>query len=254
MQDTFMEDFYQNLLQQEDVKNVEVRKNCVIEGRKDTHELDVYWQFNDGEIVYTVIINFKCLNRQLTREDVTEFSKVISDFPGQTVGIIFTEPVYFQEFVTMASSANIMVYEVIPQMPDFYEPVIDNFHIEVDKEWVAAEKAKAGIDEEITVEASDSGAMFLYDEQAICVDNLKSIVDSYLRKRDDRSEASERIVHKFETPLFLPTGHELIPLVKITEIAFEFSFKLMNEVTKEERMLEQEYVLGDILDNLFRYL
>ena len=254
MQDTFMEDFYQNLLQQEDVKNVEVRKNCVIEGRKDTHELDVYWQFNDGEIVYTVIVNFKCLNRQLTREDVTEFSKVISDFPGQTVGIIFTEPVYFQEFVTMASSANIMVYEVIPQMPDFYEPVIDNFRIEVDKEWVAAEKAKAGIDEEITVEASDSGAMFLYDEQAICVDNLKSIVDSYLRKRDDRSEASERIVHKFETPLFLPTGHELIPLVKITEIAFEFSFKLMNEVTKEERMLEQEYVLGDILDNLFRYL
>ncbi|MDL2281335.1 hypothetical protein LJC10_05735, partial [Selenomonadales bacterium OttesenSCG-928-I06] len=216
MNDTFMEDFYQNLLQQEEVKNVEVRKDCAIEGRKDTHELDVYWQFSDGEIVYTVIVNFKCLNRQLTREDVTDFSKVISDFPGQTVGIIFTEPVYFQEFVTMASSANIMVYEVTPQMPDIYEPLIEKFQIEVDKEWVAEEKKKAGINEEITVEASDSGAMFLYDEKSTCVDNLKSIVDSYLRQKDSRSQEKQKVVHVFETPVFLPTGHELIPFVKIT--------------------------------------
>ena len=254
MSDAFIEDFYRNLLQQEEVKNVEVKKDCIIEGRKDTHELDVYWQFSDGEIVYTIIVNFKCLNRQLTLEDVTDFSKVISDFPGQTVGIIFTEPVYFQEFISMASSAHIMVYEVTPQMPDVYEPIIENFQLEVDKEWVTEEKKKAGIDEEITVEVSDFGAMFLYDEKSNCIDNLKSIVDYYLRQKYNRSTEKEKVVHVFETPIFLPTGHELIPFVKITDVSFEFSFRLMNEVTKEERMLEQEYVLGDILDNLFRYL
>ena len=61
------------------------------DGKPLKRQIDVYWEFDVGGLVYRTIIQAKDLNRKIMLGMVDTFKTVLSDLPGQPRGIIITK-------------------------------------------------------------------------------------------------------------------------------------------------------------------
>ncbi|MEL7632854.1 hypothetical protein [Sporomusa sphaeroides] len=238
-------DIYEAIGRGTSVQTLAVRHNSLLQGKTSEHQTDVYWEFNDGELTYKTVIQAR---ETATLDELFALLRIIRDIPGQTVGVLVTQPVYKKDIKDMADSAGIILYELFaPAAQDIVEPVIEHVRINVDKEWVKHEKEKAGIgDEQVQVMKQPKYA-FIYDGQGHCVDSVQGIFDSYSKQRRGMPAGEKQaIAHTFHSPAFLQTNHALVPFVKLTSIEFDLEFVKVNELPGEEMV---EYILSKV----FRY-
>lgn len=238
-------DIYEAIGRETSVKTLEVKHDFVLQGKTSEHQVDVYWEFNDGEITYKTVIRAR---ETATLDELFGLLRIIQDIPGQTVGVLICQPVYKKDIQQMAASAGIILYEILPPSNhDIIEPVVENIQINVDKEWVKREKERAGIGDEPVQVSSHPKYAFIYDEHGNCIDSVQGIFNSYSKRREGMPIGQKQaIVHTFSTPTFLQTNHELVPFVKLTNIAFDLEFVRVHELAGEEMV---EY----ILTRVFRY-
>lgn len=237
-------DIYEAITREKRVKTLDARQQATVEGRTAGHEVDVYWEFTDDDITYKTIIQARTTT---TLAELFAMVRIIRDIPGQTVGIIVTQPVYQKDIKDMAASAGIILYELIPPVQDVVEPVVDNIRINVDKDWVKAEKERVGLGDEPVQVSHQPKYAFIYNEQGHCVDSIQGIFDSY-SKRPDLTVGGQKqsFSHVFNPPVFLQTNHELVPFIKLLSMEFDLALVQANELPGEEMV---EY----ILDKVFRF-
>ena len=238
-------DIYEAIAREKTVKTLTARHKESIEGRTSTHEIDIFWEFTDEDITYKTVIQAR---ETTTLAALFAMVRIIRDIPGQTIGVIITQPVYQKDIKDMAASAGIILYELIPPVTqDVVEQVVDNVRINVDKDWVKAEKQRGGLGDEPVQVTNQPKYAFLYDEQGRLLDSVQGIFDSYGKQRELALVGRKQsIVHTFSAPVFLQTNHELVPFVKLTSIDFDLEFMNANELPGEEMV---EY----ILDKVFRF-
>lgn len=225
-------DVYQAIGGENTVKTIQAQCNAVIEGRTATHDVDLYWEFTDGDITYKAVIQAK---EQIGLGELFSFLTMIRDIPGQVMGIIVTQPVYQKDIKNMATNAGIILYELSAlTAAEVWEPTISNIQINVDKAWVKEAKAKAGLrDEPIQMNANPKHT-FLYDENGNCLDSVHGVFASYSKQQAAASSGRQSVVHSYAKPVFLQTNHELVPFIKLDNITFDLEIVNVNEVPGED--------------------
>jgi Restriction endonuclease len=85
---------YKALLNQDQVKNLEITQNAKIQGTHSCHQIDVYWRFQSGGIDYETIVQVKKEKRPATQGHIHTFESVANDIPGHPKGIFVTQAGY----------------------------------------------------------------------------------------------------------------------------------------------------------------
>ncbi|MEG6586093.1 restriction endonuclease [Dendrosporobacter sp. 1207_IL3150] len=232
------------------VKTIKVVRNSTIQGRVGYHEVDIYWEFTDGEINYNTVIQVKDWNKKIGNTELFKLLSILRDIPGQTAGVLVTQPVYQKVTHDLARDVGITLYELkMPLDQKVWESVIENVQVKVDAEWAKAEKERLGMGDQQIKLGGEPKTLFIYDAERNCIDSVQGIFNKYIKESRSRNDYSmQTVVHEFTEPVFLQTGDELFPMVKLDKIGFDLMFFDSAEVSGGEML---SYMLDNVL-NYFR--
>lgn len=152
-------DIYHALLHNDGVKTVDVKHNIDIAGRSGcSHQIDVYWEFSLGGVIYKTAIECKRYNKPLEIGRVRDFYAALTDI-GNIQGIVITTIGYQAGAKKFADYYGINLQELrTPTDADWkgklrdlnlrfiiFEPKIESVGaFNVDDEWYRANLAKGG--------------------------------------------------------------------------------------------------------------
>lgn len=221
-------------------------RNGNLQGRMDMHPVDLYWEFTDGEITYRTVIQAHTWEKAATNADLFKFVTLLRDVPGQTTGVLFTQPVYQKDTKQLAKDAGVLLFELpMEAAAPRWEATVHNPNIQVDTAWAQAEKERLGLEDETFQFSGEPKYLFLYDEENNCIDSVHGVITDCLQRRDADSTERISIHHYFEQPTFLQVDNELIPRLKLTGIMFDIEYIDPNEnIGDEIAQTVLAYVLG----------
>ncbi|MDR1701526.1 MAG: hypothetical protein LBR56_01970 [Sporomusaceae bacterium] len=240
--------------EQDYVETLKLQKNASVEGKTASHPVDLYWEFADDSLTYKTLISTETLNTAASRADIIKMAEKVRDIYGQATGILFSRPIYDQDAKKMAANIGISVCELLPSLPDVWEPAVDNFQINADADFVKSEKERLGITEQITVANKNPKQLFLYDQNFICTDTVQGVIAEYVKKAEPANTEPRQIDHVFAEPTFLQTGDERIPFVKIAGVSFTLAFELVRYLNEEDKKYEGERLVEFILDHVAKFV
>lgn len=243
---------FQQILQLDGLANVKVQHNVKVEGKsvggdgkRASHQLDVYWEFELGGILYKTAIQAKDWGSNLNQGEVLKFKAVLDDLPGQPRGIIVTRTGYQAGAKQVAESNGIELYELRKPEPkdlagrllkiginfSFFTPSIEITAVEADTEWLRS----TGFNGDVRFPATDARTAFLYSEDDTRGKSVFEIVDAYVPK-ENREIALTEVRHDFKEPTYLHCPEPELPRIKILAITFRyevtgFHFSTFNDYT-----------------------
>lgn len=91
------------------VNTINVQHNVTLQGNINSHQIDVYWEFEIGGVTYKTLIQAKELNRKVQQSQMETFRSVLDDLPGST-GVFVTNIGYQQGAENLAKACNIKTY------------------------------------------------------------------------------------------------------------------------------------------------
>lgn len=104
------QEIFQNILDQTELKNIEVRHNLELVGKTTTHQIDVYWEFEVGGVIYRTIVQAKYWSKSVDQGDLIKFKGVLDDLPGQPLGIFVTRTGYQSGAADFARANGILLF------------------------------------------------------------------------------------------------------------------------------------------------
>lgn len=250
---------FQALHDQDQIKNIKVQQNVTLQGKTLKHQIDVYWEYDLGGIVYRAIVQAKDWGQPVTQNQLLAFKAVIDDLPGQPRGIFVTRTGYQRGAMEFARANGIVLYELRPPTAEdkagkvwsiclrvfVFVPNTSNTHPIIDQQWVAAELNKSGIRPgnapEIRIEAPED-QIELLNEAGQRVGSFRTALLSMFP--GEYVEIPETIKeHYFSEPTFMLTGNPCFPKIKLAGIRSTISVSRVNE----EITLNGEDFIGFIL-------
>lgn len=213
---------------QDKIQLVKAERDYEIEGRTASYPVDLYWEFDaDNGIHYKILFDMQHVDRAIDRNDLFHFANTLQDISGQVMGVVFTQPVYDKLVKDVARDVGIFLYEMTgAKDAPVWESEVSNLQVDVDKEWAQQEKAKYGLENERISYGGQLQEIFFYNDQDVCLDSMQGIIREEIKKKHEQKDFSRaRVVHSFcGEAMYLKTGHELIPKVKIKGVSFDLSF------------------------------
>jgi len=166
---------FEKALARDDVKNLTIEHNAHIRGNKlGEHQIDVYWRFTVGGVEHQVCVQCKDWKQNVPPAAVFTFAGVLADIPGQPRGIMIARTGFTQGAKDIAEKDGIVLYTLrepetdadwdglIRQIIINVEPLVPQFSplaINIDEEWLAAEKARLGMRPEEIVTLQIDGTL-----------------------------------------------------------------------------------------------
>jgi hypothetical protein len=216
---------------EEDLNNMVVEIDTNVEGKTASYPVDLYLTCTaDNGLNYKILIQTKTAGQTLEKSDLFHFANILQDVQGQVLGVIFTQPIYDKVVQSVAKDVGIMLYEVQAEDKIVWEPAVSDIKIDVDKEWVRAEKEKHQLGEVPIQSGGNPKYMFLYDEQDLCVNTIEGIFDQYIKDATVKGDyKTAAIQHQFTgSAIYLHTEHEVIKRVKLNSISFTINFRKLS--------------------------
>ena len=132
-----VQQIYDGILSQEEVTNVRVQRKAKLIGKGgNTHEIDVYWEFEQAGITYRACVQAKNYASRISQEKLLAFHSVLEDIPGQPRGIFVTRTGYQKGALRYAQTHGIAVYK-LGGVPDYEgDPVKQIFPGELRGVWL----------------------------------------------------------------------------------------------------------------------
>jgi len=97
-------DLYQALMDQSQVKNVEVQHDVKLKGKSgERHQIDVHWKFEAAGVVYPTCIECRYFTSKIKKSHVAAFSRIVADIDGAR-GIMVTTVGYQSGALGMAKA------------------------------------------------------------------------------------------------------------------------------------------------------
>jgi len=113
-----------NLVNQNLVRNIDVKHDVTLQGMTAKHQIDVYWKFEIGGISYATVIQAKDWNTPLNQGELFKFKCVLNDLPGQPKGIVVTRSGYQSGAEEFAKAHGILLFELIEQSTSIRSPIV----------------------------------------------------------------------------------------------------------------------------------
>jgi len=103
------------LVNQDVVRNIEVRHDVVLQGKTAKHQIDVYWEFEVAGIRYATVVQAKDWSSLVNQGELLKFKAVLDDLPGQPRGIVVTRSGYQSGAEEFAKAHGILLFQLIEQ-------------------------------------------------------------------------------------------------------------------------------------------
>jgi Restriction endonuclease len=110
--EVLVQEIFQQLLNQDSVGNVLVEHDVRKKGIVTSHQIDVYWEFSVAGITYRTVVQAKNWAKPVDQGELLKFNAVLSDLPGQPLGIIVTAQGYQEGALEVADAHGIKIYEL----------------------------------------------------------------------------------------------------------------------------------------------
>lgn len=275
---------FQDIIDQNEIKNVEVLRNVILNGKDYPHEIDIYWKFNVAGIEYETIIQAKDWSYPVTVGDLILFKGVLDDLPNQPRGLFITRSGYQTGALTVAQKNGILLYvlddlknepivvsilgfargKILPQgvaVPGgavvfimeltIYEAVFEKLDLTIDQT-VIIDNFKFSREEIVNKIAlkeyckTSEGYAIFYDENENEVTNQLKIQQTFVSTLRDENVSTKEILHTFDKPTFL----KLLPdntMLKVMRISTTATVK---EVKKIQSYMKESGIALFVLKNL----
>jgi Restriction endonuclease len=107
---------FQAIHDQDEVATISVEQNKTLQGKTVPHDVDVYWKFDKGGIVYETIVQAKDWRSPVKKGQLLEFKGVLDDLPGQVRGVFVTRSGYQKGAKDFAAAHKIILF-VLGELP-----------------------------------------------------------------------------------------------------------------------------------------
>jgi hypothetical protein len=265
---------FNEILKQNSVETIDVKRNVILQGRDSKHQIDVYWEFRYGNITYYTIIQAKDWASPVKQEQLFAFKQVLQDLPYQPRGIFVTKTGYQKGALEFAKANGIELFSLREFTDEdakgriktvvlnivAYMPQAEVMGIEQDKEWANKYIEEHNDGKELTVGiVGDPDRAFILDEKGGEIEPIKNLIHKLFPEDSiELPKTTKEICLNY--PAFLKTTSDIMPLIKINKILVEIyvdkmtmeekivfddiiSFILTNVITKEERLIKDDLTL-----------
>lgn len=123
---------FQDMLNQSTARTITIEHDVVLRGATTDHQLDVYWTFEVGGIVYQTVVQAKDWNHRVRKGELLKFDRVLADLPGQPRGVFVTRSGYQRGAEEVARARGILLYQLDEARPPRLQIVVGgwaNFQI-----------------------------------------------------------------------------------------------------------------------------
>ena len=258
--ESLTEAVFSELLKQDSVENIKIEKNKILTGKSTTHEIDVYWQFRVGDIVYETIIQAKDWNSKVPQGEILKLKAILEDLPSQPRGIFVTKTGFQAGAIKVAKANGILLYELREPTEKDWEgrlkTIIIDIHatipdgkIEIvpDNIWLNKELLKRGLDKkEIRIMGLEN-EIIIFNEDGKKWKNLYEIKSEELDKIQ-AGEKNKEVTIDLNVPKYIKTNDEAFPLIKLKEIKLILSKVTITQSMKLDGSTMVGYILKNILD------
>jgi len=276
---------FQTLVDQDQAQNISVEHNKQLQGKYLSHQCDVYWKVESAGMEYSTIVECKNWNKRLKQENLLAFRAKLEDL-NNPKGVIVTRSGYQKGAVKYAKAHGILLYELFEAPPrppfvlkegsfgeielkfgparkgfpprfigiwTFFELKYENSNYYADPQWYEEQtkhlsrQAKEEI-KHLRIEMRPA-LIKLYDDKSNEIGNLLKL---YMAKSEEMHKlkvASDRFVHRFESPTFIATYNELLPYLKINSIVSNLTIIKHEPIEREMKMVGfVDFILRNLQD------
>lgn len=185
---------FQAIVDQDIVPNIQVKNNVHMQGNRTGHQIDVFWEFQFGNIKYKNVIEVKNWSRSVNQGEVMKFKAMLDDLSDQPRGIIVARSGFQEGARRLARTSGIVMYELRePTEDDLDGPVREvdftfaSYHSSTteiqlvhDEDWRISESVRLGLEEAprllFSMEPDDTQ---LFDELGAQLGSVKQLTDSW---------------------------------------------------------------------------
>lgn len=243
---------FEQLLQQDHVETIRLEHDVTLEGKTTSHQIDVYWQFKAGGVVYTTCVQAKDWAQPVNQGNVMTFKSVLDDLKTRASGIMVCKSGYQEGAKAYAEGNGILLYELREMRDEDWvgrvrtisirlaalAPHVSDLVTNVDQGWLNEQKQSHGIhDGEPIHIVGHAGAIRLEAEDGTDCGTMAQVFDLYLPKPLAPMSAT-RVDHKFDPPVFILTNHERLKRLKLNGFAATFGV---------EELVQEMVIRGDDL-------
>ena len=250
---------FQSLHDQDEVNNIEVKQNVTLQGKTISHQIDVYWEFERGGIVYRAVVQAKDLGRPVIQSQLLAFKAILDDLPSQPRGVFVTRSGYQKGARVYAEAHGIALYELreptdkdmegkvmtIRYRLSIFVPTSTDIEPIFDQDWIVAECRRRGFGLDEHTEISISGRedqVSLLNERDENVGTFRTVIAGMFPE-DFVELPRTRKEHLFAEPTFLMTGNTRFPKMKLLGVRATITVERRNE----EQVLRGEDFVGFVL-------
>lgn len=251
---------FDNILNQSETKTIDVKQNIILQGKTTHHQIDVFWEFEQGGIKYQTIIQAKDWNQRVKQEQLFTFKSVLEDLPGQPRGVFVTKTGYQKGAKEVAEKNGILLFELRePNEKDLegrIKTIILNFNalipdsrirnLEIDQNWTRKELAKKGFKGDFKFQmGAKTNEIFLFDESKMQKGTLYDLINTFYPKSNEELPIT-CINHDFTDDTYIRSTTKPLSFLKLKKIIVDIW------VTKMELKSELHYddIVGFILKNV----
>lgn len=237
---------FNQILNTDRVKTIDVKQGIKnFKGKTASHEIDVYWEFEEGGIKYKTIVQAKDWATPIKLEQLLTFKSVLEDIPGQPRGVFVTRTGYQSGAREYAENNGILLYELREPTEEDKADWIQVVHVHLDFSTPKSKITGSVLDEMTTpihLDLSDSTRLF--DEKGVKITTLQRLANSLFP--EGRELPPTKMPYKFDKLTFLETGDPNTPRAKVKSLEFTISKTL---TTIEYDLVAKDFV-GYVLKNV----
>lgn len=256
---------FSQIVNQNDAINIDVQHDVVLQGKTTTHQIDVFWKFELGNVEYLTVIQAKDWRSKVKKSDMLSFKATIDDLPTGTKGIFVALNGFQSGAIEVAKAHGIMACELRPPKDDDWKgyiqivglhiqmrtPRYEHLVITLDKKW-ADEKGVSLPPIGEPFRCSDGGV--IYDSSSNAYWSLSELI-TLLADRSIEGMQPQEYVFTKESFIFINGVY-----VKVDRISGNFGYSvhdihhkidakdfvgyvLKNVISGESEMFDKEKVL-----------
>ena len=237
------------IVNQNRVDTIDVQQHVILQGKKNKHEIDVYWKFSDGVSEFETIIQAKDWNSKVKMEQIYALSGIINDLPGTVKGIFVSKSGYQEGAIAAAEGCGIDLYELrSPKDSDwdgyiksillrYYltTPIIDNVQLLLDGDWAASNEVS--LQHEQGKIPCDNPHLF--SEEGASLGTLSNLIYQLC---DKQSRELQVVKHLFSENTYIELQEKRH---KIKGVSANIQLFTSHHETKIDASEHIEYVLAD---------
>ncbi len=278
---------FQEILDQDSVRTIQVKQNITLQGKSATHQIDVFWDFETGGICYATVVQAKDWSTPVNQGELLKFKAVLDDLPGQPRGIVVTRSGYQSGAREFAHAHGILLYELtetpdppsppivltdvswakirlIGVTPDMrllseitvFTPEFSDATFICDQEWLKEIEVRFGsevVKELLSTRFSKPPQdVALYAEDGKQTGTLRDLYMKLVKEMREAEIANRHVNIPFELPVLMRTSVAPVPLVKLASLSVTISI----HQTMEQQVMRSgfvEFVLKNLKDGTLKH-